>query len=119
MALVLTHATMATVDADDSVQTDSDIRIEGSSIAAIGPGGNTGVAGGYDRRLFQRPGAAGLRQHPCVMPPWRLFRGLADDRSRAFWPEGGYRVPGQDRFTADDYHRSLTSACSGIPAQWC
>lgn len=111
MALVLTHGTIATVDADDRVLTDRDIRIEGSSITAIGPGGTLVSPG--DTIIdcssgLVLPGFVNTHTHATLA----LFRGLADDRSRAFWPEGGYRVPGQDRFTAEDYRRSLTSACS-------
>ena len=111
MALVLTHATIATVDAEDRVLVDRDVRIEGASIAAIGPGGTLARPGDSVidcSRGLVMPGFVNTHTHAALA----LFRGLADDRPRAFWPEGGYRVPGQDRFTVDDYRVSLAAACS-------
>jgi 5-methylthioadenosine/S-adenosylhomocysteine deaminase len=109
MGLVLTHATVVSVDARDRVLPDHDIRIEGAAIAALGPGGS-----------LARPGDQVLDCAGCVVMPGfvnththagtALFRGLADDRPRAFWPDGGYRVPGQERFTPDDYRLSLRAA---------
>jgi 5-methylthioadenosine/S-adenosylhomocysteine deaminase len=111
MALVLTNATLATVDAEDSVLPDRDVRIEGASIASIGPGGTLATPGDSvidcSRGLIM-PGFVNTHTHATLA----LFRGLADDRPRAFSPEGGYRVPGQERFTVDDYRASLAAACS-------
>jgi len=111
MALVLTHATVLTVDPADRVLDDRDIRIEGQTIAAIGPGGT--LAGPGDTRLdcargVVMPGFVNTHTHAATA----LFRGLADDKPREFWPEGGYSVPGQDRFTMADYRGSLAAACA-------
>ncbi|HXE22285.1 MAG TPA: amidohydrolase family protein [Rhodoferax sp.] len=111
MALVLTHATVLTVDAEDRVLTDRDIRIDGKTITAIGPGGM--LAGPGDTRLdcaqgLVMPGFVNTHTHAATA----LFRGLADDKPREFWPDGGYSVPGQDRFTLVDYRRSMAAACA-------
>lgn len=111
MALVLTRATVLTVDGADRVLDDRDIRIEGTRIAAIGPGGS--LAGPGDTSLdcargVVMPGFVNTHTHAATA----LFRGLADDKPREFWPEGGYSVPGQERFTAADYRASLAGACA-------
>lgn len=111
MALVLTHAALATVDGQDRVLADQDIRITGSTIAAIGPGGTLAEPG--DTTIdcadgLVMPGFINTHTHATL----GLFRGLADDKPRAFWPEGGYRVDGQERFTRADYERSLGEACA-------
>jgi 5-methylthioadenosine/S-adenosylhomocysteine deaminase len=111
MALVLTHATIATVDGEDRVLADHDIRIVGDSIAAMGKGGTLAEPG--DSVIdcadgLVMPGFVNTHTHATL----GLFRGLADDKPRAFWPEGGYRVEGQERFTRADYERSLAEACA-------
>lgn len=111
MGLVLSRATVVTVDAEDRVLADHDIRIEGAVIAAIGPGGTLGRPSDTTidcRDGLVMPGFVNTHTHA----PTALFRGLADDRPREFWSEGGYRVPGQERFSLADYRASLASACA-------
>src|SRR5262245_7964947 len=113
MSLVLTHATVLTVDAEDRVLSDCDIRVEGKSVAAIGAGGT--LAGPGDTRLdctegVVMPGFVNTHTHAATA----LFRGRADDKPREFWPDGGYRVPGEDRFELVDYRRSLAAACAEL-----
>lgn len=113
MGLVLTHATVVSVDAHDRILRDCDIRIEGATIVALGPGGSLTRPG--DQVLdcagsVVMPGFVNTHTHAGTA----LFRGLADDRPRAFWPEGGYRVPGQERFTPDDYRLSLRAAAAEL-----
>lgn len=111
MALVLSHAVIVTVDARDRVLCDHDLRIDGTTISAIGPGGSLARPG--DRVIdcangLVMPGFVNTHTHATL----GLFRGLADDKTRAFWPEGGYRVSGQERFGEADYRRSLADACA-------
>ncbi|QCI66790.1 amidohydrolase family protein [Phreatobacter stygius] len=111
MALVLTHATVLTVDPQDRVLDDRDIRIDGRTIAAIGPGGTLAIPGDITldcTRGLVMPGLVNTHTHAATA----LFRGLADDKPREFWPEGGYSVPGQERFTMADYRGSLAAACA-------
>lgn len=108
MALVLQAATVLTVDAQDRLLRDVDIRIEGATITAIG----TGLAMPGDAVLdcargLVMPGLVNVHTHAATA----LFRGLAEDLPRAFWA-GAYKVPGEERFGPADYALSLGAACA-------
>lgn len=109
MALVLTGAAVLTVDAEDRVLRDCDIRIEGNSIAAMGaeaaprPGDEVIDC----TTALVMPGLVNVHTHAATA----LFRGLAEDMPREFWA-GAYRVPGQERFGPEDYALSLRAACA-------
>lgn len=110
MALVLQAATVLTVDAQDRLLRDADIRIENGAIVAIGQGGT--LAGPGDEVLdccrgLVMPGLVNAHTHAATA----LFRGLAEDLPRAFWA-GAYKVPGEARFGPADYALSLRAACA-------
>jgi 5-methylthioadenosine/S-adenosylhomocysteine deaminase len=110
MALVLASAMVLTCDPADRLLEAADLRIEAGRIAAIGPAGT--LAGPGDevldcRRGLVMPGLVNVHTHAAT---W-LFRGLAEDRPRAFWA-GAYRVPGEERFGPADYALSLRAACA-------
>jgi 5-methylthioadenosine/S-adenosylhomocysteine deaminase len=110
MALVLQAATVLTVDAEDRLLRDVDLRIEAGAIAAIGPGGTLARPGDEVldcRRGLVMPGLVNVHTHAATA----LFRGLAEDLSRTFWA-GAYKVPGEERFGAADYALSLRAACA-------
>lgn len=105
MATVITNATIVTVNAENRVLNNSDIRIVGDSIAAIGPTGTVTEPGdviidGTDAVVT--PGLVNVHTHAAT----GIFRGLADDKPKSFWSPA-FRVPGQERFTLDDYKVSL------------
>jgi 5-methylthioadenosine/S-adenosylhomocysteine deaminase len=101
MALVLTGGTVMTMNAANDVVAAADLRIEGGAIAAIS-GGGAGAAPGDEaidcRDTLIVPGFVNVHTH-CAA--W-LFRGLVEDAPRERWA-GSYAVPGQERFTAEDY----------------
>ncbi len=108
MAMILRDATVLTMDAGDRLLRGVDIRIEGTTIAAIGPG----LARPGDEVLdcargLVMPGLVNVHTHAAT---W-LFRGLAEDLPRDFWA-GSYQVPGQARFGPADYVLSLRAACA-------
>jgi 5-methylthioadenosine/S-adenosylhomocysteine deaminase len=110
MALILTNATVLTVDATNRILPNCDVRIAGNSIAGIGPAGTLTQPG--DEMLdcsdaLVMPGLVNVHTHAATA----LFRGLADDLPREFWA-GSYRIPGQERFTATQYGHSLRAACA-------
>lgn len=110
MGLVLSGATILTVDAGDRVLAASDLRIEGHAIAAIGAGGSLTRPGDTVidcSHALVMPGLVNVHTHAATA----LFRGLADDLPSQFW-SGRYRVPGQERFTPEDYLQSLEAACA-------
>ncbi|HEX2556455.1 MAG TPA: amidohydrolase family protein [Microvirga sp.] len=110
MALVLHNAAVLTVDRENRVLAGRDIRIEDGAIAAIGPAGTLARAGDETldcTRALVMPGFVNVHTHAATA----LFRGLSDDLPRAFWANA-YRVPGQERFTPEDYARSLRGACA-------
>jgi|FEC22Drversion2_1045045.scaffolds.fasta_scaffold00734_5 5-methylthioadenosine/S-adenosylhomocysteine deaminase len=109
MALVLQGGAVLTANADNDFPPAADIRIEGTDIAAIGAAGSLAQPG--DRVIdasetLVTPGLINVHTHAATA----FFRGLADDRSRAFW--AGYAVPGQEHFTIDDYTGSVRAACA-------
>lgn len=108
MALVLQDATVLTMDAADRLLRGVDVRIEGNSISAIGPG----LADPGDeildcRRGLVMPGLVNVHTHAATA----LFRGLAEDLPRDFWA-GAYKVPGEERFGPADHALSLRAACA-------
>lgn len=109
MALVLSKAAVLTVDAEDRVLRDCDIRIEGNTITALGA---TAAPRPGDEVIdcttaLVMPGLVNVHTHAATA----LFRGLAEDMPREFWA-GAYRVPGQERFGPEDYALSLRAACA-------
>ncbi|MFO1087796.1 MAG: amidohydrolase family protein [Reyranellaceae bacterium] len=109
MALVLTGGAVLTVDTTDRFLPAADIRIDGTTIAAIGPSGTLARPG--DQVIdagdtLITPGLVNVHTHAATA----FFRGLADDRPREFW--NGYAVPGQERFTVEDHVASVKAACA-------
>jgi 5-methylthioadenosine/S-adenosylhomocysteine deaminase len=109
MALVLRGGAVLTVNAANEFLPSADIRIEGVTIAAIGAAGTLArpddeVIDATDTLVT--PGLVNVHTHAATA----FFRGLADDKPRAFW--AGYAVPGQEHFTIDDYKASVQAACA-------
>jgi 5-methylthioadenosine/S-adenosylhomocysteine deaminase len=110
MALVLQAATVLTVDAEDRLLRDVDLRIEAGAIVAIGRGGMLAEPGDEVldcSRGLVMPGLVNVHTHAATA----LFRGLAEDLPREFWA-GAYKVPGEARFGPADYELSLRAACA-------
>jgi len=110
MALVLTDATVLTVDPADRILSGADLRIERGAIAAVGAAGTLARPGDATldcRRGLVMPGLVNVHTHAATA----LFRGLADDLPREFWA-GAYRVPGEERFGPADHALSLRAACA-------
>ena len=110
MALILTNATVLTVDPTNRILSECDLRLAGNSIAGMGPAGTLAQPG--DEMLdcsdaLVMPGFVNVHTHAATA----LFRGLADDLPREFWA-GTYQIPGQERFTATQYAHSLRAACA-------
>src|SRR5947207_867141 len=108
MATVLQGGTLLTMNAADAI-VGADLRIDGNRIAAIGLGlardpGDTVID---CTETLITPGLVNVHTHAATA----FFRGLADDRPRAFWA-GSYAVPGQERFTPDDYVQSAGAAAA-------
>ena len=109
MAIVISNATIVAVDAADRVLRHSDIRIDGDRIVAIGATGTVSEMGDATvdaTGTVVTPGLVNVHTHAAT----GLFRGLADDRPKSFWSPA-FRVPGQERFTLDDYRASLAAVC--------
>jgi 5-methylthioadenosine/S-adenosylhomocysteine deaminase len=109
MALILGGGAVLTVNAANAFLPSADIRIEGATIAAIGASGtlvrpNDEVIDATNTLVT--PGLVNVHTHAATA----FFRGLADDKPRAFW--SGYAVPGQEHFTIDDYKASVRAACA-------
>jgi 5-methylthioadenosine/S-adenosylhomocysteine deaminase len=110
MAIVLSHAAVLTVDADNHYLPAADIRIEGRTIVRLG---GPGTLAEPDDTIIDcsealvTPGLINVHTHAATA----FFRGLADDRPRAFWA-AGYAVPGQERFTVDHHVQSVRAACA-------
>jgi len=110
MALVLTGATIIAVDGNNEVLTGSDVRIEGPIIAAVGPSlaePGDAVLDCSDGVIV--PGLVNVHTHAAT----GLYRGLADDLPREFWPPA-FRVPGQECFRLEDYQQSLRAVCAEL-----
>lgn len=110
MATVVSNATIITVDAADRVLANCDIRIDGNRIDAIGDTGAVSQPGDLivdATGAVIVPGLVNVHTHAAT----GLFRGLADDQPKSFWSPA-FRVPGQERFTPDDYRSSLAAVCA-------
>jgi len=109
MAIVLQGGAVLTVNAADQFLPAADIRIDGASIDAIGPAGTLARPGDQvidASEALVTPGLVNVHTHAATA----FFRGLADDRPRAFW--AGYAVPGQESFTLEHYRISVRAACA-------
>lgn len=109
MAIVLKGGAVLTVDASDQFLPAADIRIDGTTIAAIGPAGTLARPGDEvidAADTLITPGLINVHTHAATA----FFRGLADDRPREFW--NGYAVPGQEHFTIEDHVASVRAACA-------
>jgi len=109
MALVLQGGAVLTVNAANEFLPAADIRIDGTTIAAIGAPGSLARPGDdvIDATdTLATPGLVNVHTHAATA----FFRGLADDKPREFWT--GYAVPGQEHFTIDDYKASVRAACA-------
>jgi 5-methylthioadenosine/S-adenosylhomocysteine deaminase len=109
MALILSGGAALTVNAANEFLPDADIRLEGPLIAAIGAAGTLARPGDQvidARETLVTPGLINVHTHAATA----FFRGLADDKPRAFWT--GYAVPGQEHFTIEDYIASVRAACA-------
>ena len=109
MALILSGGAVLTVNAENEFLPAADVRIEGPNIAAIGAPGTLAQPGDQiidARDTVVTPGLINVHTHAATA----FFRGLADDKPRAFWT--GYAVPGQEHFTIDDYIASVRAACA-------
>lgn len=109
MAIVLSGGAVLTVNVRDEFLSAADIRIEGPMISAIGAAGTLAQSGDQvidASETLVTPGLVNVHTHAATA----FFRGLADDRPRDFWT--GYAVPGQERFTIDDYVASVRAACA-------
>ncbi len=109
MALVLQRGAVLTVNAAGDFLPSADIRIEGDTIAAIGPARTLAQPGDQvidATDTLATPGLVNVHTHAATA----FFRGLADDKPRDFWM--GYAVPGQEHFTIDDYKASVRAACA-------
>ena len=109
MALVLQGGAVLTVNAANEFLPAADIRIDGTTIAAIGAPGSLARPGDdvIDATdTLATPGLVNVHTHAATA----FFRGLADDKPRDFWE--GYAVPGQEHFTIDDYKASVQAACA-------
>jgi 5-methylthioadenosine/S-adenosylhomocysteine deaminase len=109
MALVLQGGAVLTVNAANEFLPFADVRIDGTTIVAIGRAGSLArpddeVINATDTLVT--PGLVNVHTHAATA----FFRGLADDKPRAFW--AGYAVPGQEHFTIDDYKASVRAACA-------
>jgi 5-methylthioadenosine/S-adenosylhomocysteine deaminase len=112
MALVLSRASVLTMDREDTVLPQADIRIEGGRIAVIAaPGSHTGDGDvAIDcRETLVMPGFVNTHTQLCA----GLYRGLAEDIARAAWG-ADYRVPGQEKFAPADYLLSAQLACQEL-----
>ena len=110
MAIVLSKASVLTVDADNRFLPAADIRVEGRTIEAIGAPGTLARPGDTVidcSEALVTPGLINVHTHAATA----FFRGLADDRPREFW-SAGYAMPGQERFTVDDHVFSVRAACA-------
>jgi 5-methylthioadenosine/S-adenosylhomocysteine deaminase len=109
VSLILSGGAVLTVNAANEFLPAADIRIEGRLITAIGAAGTLARPGDQvidASETLVTPGLINVHTHAATA----FFRGLADDKSRAFWT--GYAVPGQEHFTIEDYVASVRAACA-------
>src|SRR5262249_21146233 len=110
MAVVLSRAAVLTADAADRYLPAADIRISGRDIVTVGGAGTLAEASDTVidcSEALVTPGLINVHTHAATA----FYRGLADDRSRAFWA-AGYAVPGQEQFTVDHHVQSVRAACA-------
>ena len=110
MATVLSHAAVLTVDTGNRFLPAADVRIEGDTIAAVGAADTLARPGDTVidcSEALVTPGLINVHTHAATA----FYRGLADDRPRAFWA-AGYAVPGQEGFTVDHHVQSVRAACA-------
>ncbi len=108
MALVLQGGAVLTVNDTTEFLPSADIRVEGTTIAAIGAADTLARPGDEvidAADTLVTPGLVNVHTHAATA----FFRGLADDKPRDFWM--GYAVPGQEHFTIEDYKASVRAAC--------
>lgn len=112
MPIVLQGASVLTVDAADTFVPSADIRIDGTTIEAVGPPGTLAKPGDQVidcSEALVTPGLVNVHTHAATA----FYRGLAEDRPRKFW-SAGYAMPGQERFTVDDHVFSVRAACAEL-----
>jgi 5-methylthioadenosine/S-adenosylhomocysteine deaminase len=110
MAIVLTGGAVLTVNGANEFLPAADIRIEGHTIAAIGPAGSLARPGDTlidCGEALIAPGLVNVHTHAATA----FYRGMAEDRPREFW-SAGYAMPGQERFTVEDHVFSVRAACA-------
>jgi 5-methylthioadenosine/S-adenosylhomocysteine deaminase len=110
MAIVLGGGAVLTVNGADEFLAAADIRIEGATIAAIGPAGSLAQPGDTLIDCSEAliiPGLVNVHTHAATA----FYRGMAEDRPREFW-SAGYAMPGQERFTVEDHVFSVRAACA-------
>ncbi len=110
MTLALSGGAVLTMDAQSRLIAQADIRIEGTDIAAIVDAG-TGRKPDDEiidcRDTLIIPGLVNTHTHAGT----GIMRGLAEDKPREFW-SAGYTLPGQDRYTPEDYAASARASCA-------
>src|SRR5471032_3147877 len=110
MAIVLKGAAVLTVDAANRFLPAADIRIEANTITALGAAGSLARPGDTVIDCSEglvTPGLVNTHTHAATA----FYRGMAEDRPRAFW-SAGYAMPGQERFTVEDHVFSVRAACA-------
>ena len=110
MAIVLGGGAVLTVNGANEFWPAADIRIEGHTIAAIGAAGSLARPGDTlidCSEALITPGLVNVHTHAATA----FYRGMAEDRPRAFW-SAGYAMPGQERFTVEDHVFSVRAACA-------
>src|SRR6267154_396592 len=110
MAIVLSGGAVLTVNGANDFLPAADIRVEGSTIAAIGAAGSLARPGDTlidCSEALIAPGLVNVHTHAATA----FYRGMAEDRPREFW-SAGYAMPGQERFTVEDHVFSVRAACA-------
>src|SRR5882757_5612960 len=110
MAIVLGGGAVLTVNGANEFWPAADIRVEGSTIAAIGAAGSLARPGDTlidCSETLITPGLVNVHTHAATA----FYRGMAEDRPREFW-SAGYAMPGQERFTVEDHVFSVRAACA-------
>ena len=110
MAIVLTGGAVLTVNATNEFLPAADIRIEGDTIAALGPADSLARPGDTlidCSEALITPGLVNVHTHAATA----FYRGMAEDQPREFW-SAGYAMPGQESFTVEDHVLSVRAACA-------